>query len=140
MNYRLTRRQFVEFLMNNWERGRYTLNLFHTVSLMSKRGTQSEYAKIPSRPVRTVHIFSVPSLLETISKSFNMTLKQNIRAWSGEQNHPRGQKEFKKLRIRMMLNLFNKHHVIHKEFVSEEKTVNTEFYRQVLLRSMRPQF
>jgi len=26
-----------------------------------------------------------------------MILKQNIRAWSGEQNHPRGQKIFSKI-------------------------------------------
>jgi hypothetical protein len=138
MNYRLTRRQFVKLLMNNWEREKYTLNLFHTISLMRKRGTWSEHVKTLSRPVRTV--FLVPSLLEKSSYSFNMILKQNIRAWSGEQNHPRGQKEFQKWRIRMMLNLFDKQHVIHKEFVRKEKSVNIEFYGQVLLRSMRPQF
>jgi hypothetical protein len=32
--------------------------------------------------------------------------------------------------------LFDKQCVIHKEFVHKGKTVNTEFYRQVLERSM----
>jgi len=62
---------------------------------MNKRGTWSEHVETSFRPLRTVHIFSVPALLETSSYSFNMILKQNIRARCGEQNHPRGQKDFK---------------------------------------------
>jgi hypothetical protein len=50
--------------MNIWERARYTLNLFHTVSWMSKRDTWSEHVETSFRPVRTVHIFSIPALLE----------------------------------------------------------------------------
>jgi hypothetical protein len=65
MNCILTRRQFFIFLMNNWERVRYTLNLFHTVSWMSKRGTWSEHVETSSTPLRTALIFSVPALLET---------------------------------------------------------------------------
>ena len=80
--------------MNIWERVRCTLNVFHTVSWMSKRGTWSQYVKTSFRPLRKVRIFSSPALLETRRQvlGFNTILKQNIRAWSGEQNHPRGKK------------------------------------------------
>jgi hypothetical protein len=94
--------------MNIWERVRYTLNLFDRVSWMSERGTWSEHVETSSSPLGTVHIFLVPALQVTRRQVFTFQYdpetKHQSMEWRTETSET--PKDFQKLRIRMMLNLF----------------------------------
>jgi hypothetical protein len=63
-------------------------------SLKDKRSTVSQLVNTSSRPVRPNHTSSIASLQETNRGCFSTNLKQNLIAWSGEQNRHKSPESF----------------------------------------------
>jgi hypothetical protein len=87
--YTFTDRRFIRLFMYIWERRPTAQSLFYRVSQISESN-----AVMTCEDVRPIHTCPTASLMGT-SLGYRSTItKQNVRAWSGEQNYHRGPESF----------------------------------------------
>jgi len=75
---------------------------------------------------------------ETWCFAYDPETKRQSSEWVGDTS-PRPKKlNFQRSRIKtMLINIFDSQCVVHKEFVPEGKTVNAEFYKEVMDRLLK---
>ena len=135
MNCTWTSRLFIKSFIKIWERERCAESQFHIVSQISKRNAVLQLVNTSSRPIRPIHIFSIALLLEmSLGCQYKPDTHPHSMEWRPKSS-PRPKKfHLKPSRNETRLIFFFNKSVIHKEFVPVGKTVNSEFYIQVLDR------
>ena len=117
INWTLTRRLLIIFTWRYWKEGDLYEVCSRSLMDVLQEHCVTSCEELP-RSVEPFRMFPFASLLGMYLGYFSSLLKQNIRTWSGEQNH------LWRLRNKPFLNTFHEHHVIYKQFLPEGKTWN----------------
>jgi len=74
---------------------------------------------------------------ETWCFAYDPETKRQSSEWVGETSPLPKKQKFQRSHIKtMLINFFGSQGIVHKEFIPEGKTVNTEFYKGVIDRNL----
>jgi hypothetical protein len=118
-----------------WQRESCAHILFHTLWHLSKRKIKSHLAKTLLRWLLQTKIIMGD---ETWCFACDPATKWQGSEWVGETSPQPKKLKFQRYRIKIMLIIFfDSQGIVHKEFISEGKTVNAEFYKGVMDRLLQ---